>query len=347
MRISGPQLVFARLAEPFYRMFRQYNGLRPFLYLLLGCVWTIAVWSFVGVGITRIAAMKYTRNENLDLDDSIRFARQQFPSCATALGLPLFGVFLLSILCALSGLLMTFDIGLFLVSIFYFAIIALAAVMAVILLGLAFGWPLAIAAISTEGQDSFDAMTRSYAYTFQRPLHYAFYALIAVLFGGLCWLVVARLTIGIENLSYWSTSFGANVAQADRIKEIRDPSALERASVPPANAQNSPGTPAAPSASGMLVASQRVIGFWMGLLKSVAVAFLYAQFWCMAAAIYLLLRRDLDETELDEVFVSEEERTYDLPPLATATPGGAPASVAGPGTARGEAETQAHQRDED
>jgi len=37
--------------------------------------------------------------------------------------------------------------------------------------------------------DSFDALSRSYAYVFQRPLHYLFYALVAAVFGALagCW----------------------------------------------------------------------------------------------------------------------------------------------------------------
>ena len=50
--------------------------------------------------------------------------------------------------------------------------------MALLLLGLAFGWPLMWATISTEGTDSFDALSRSYAYVFQRPLRYLFYVVV-------------------------------------------------------------------------------------------------------------------------------------------------------------------------
>jgi hypothetical protein len=229
------------------------------------------------------------------------------------LALPLICVFGLCVVTFLAGLLMTFDLGLLVVSIFFFVIMAIAAVMTLILLGLAFGWPLTIAAMGTEGQDSFDAMTRSYAYTFQRPLNYAFYALVAILFGGVCWLVVARVTEGIENLSFWSTSWGANVA-TDRIDVIRDG---ERARQTVSTI--SEGNVTAPVAEpGLLKSSRTIIGFWFSVLRSAAVAFLFAQFWCMATAIYLLLRRDVDETELDEVFVEDEQRTYDLPALATA-----------------------------
>ena len=44
-------------------------------------------------------------------------------------------------------------------------------------------------------------------------------------------------------------------------------------------------------------------------------AFLYGLFWCMASSIYLLLRKDVDDTEMDEIFIVDERRTYELPPL--------------------------------
>jgi hypothetical protein len=48
-----------------------------------------------------------------------------------------------------------------------------------------------------------------------------------------------------------------------------------------------------------------------------AAAFLYGLFWSMASAIYLVLRFDVDETEMDEIFLMDEKRTYQLPPLKT------------------------------
>ena len=60
---------------------------------------------------------------------------------------------------------------------------------------------------------------------------------------------------------------------------------------------------------------KRIIHFWNGLLLTIAVAFLFGQFWCLASAVYLLLRKDVDETEMDEVYQTEQTRSYDLPPL--------------------------------
>ncbi len=56
-----------------------------------------------------------------------------------------------------------------------------------------------------------------------------------------------------------------------------------------------------------------LMDFGAGLVRSIAAGFGYSLFWCLAAAVYLLLRRDVDETELDEVFVESETQRYQLP----------------------------------
>ena len=60
-----------------------------------------------------------------------------------------------------------------------------------------------------------------------------------------------------------------------------------------------------------------LIRFWCGCVKLLAVGFLYSYFWTASTAIYLLLRLDNDNKEMDEVFVEddEDEPPYALPPL--------------------------------
>ena len=68
------------------------------------------------------------------------------------------------------------------------------------------------ATISSEGTDSFDAISRSYAYAFQRPLHYLFYALVAVVLGVLGWLLVSNFAAGVVYITYWAASWSAGLA---------------------------------------------------------------------------------------------------------------------------------------
>ncbi len=65
------------------------------------------------------------------------------------------------------------------------------------------------------------------------------------------------------------------------------------------------------------------IGFWVDVVKTVAVGFLFSYFWSAATYIYFLLRQSVDATEMDEVAVEEEPESYGLPPIAN-EPGGTP-----------------------
>lgn len=303
--LSGPMLVFDQLVQPFATIFdRGLNG-RQFVYILFGSVWTLLVWSFAGCAITRVSLLRLTRDEPADLDDSFDYARDHFGTCVWALMMPLLAVALICVPLAVFGLLLGFDFGVFLGGIFWFIVLLMSFTIVIFLLGLMFGWPLMISSVSAEGQNAFDAMTRSFAYTFQKPVQYFMYMVIAVLFGGFCWIVVASMTNSTINIGYWATSWGANRFSTQRIDFVK--STLRNAPL----ADDSE----APSGLTMMQRGQKIIGFWNAVARTVAAAFLYGLFWCMASAIYLLLRKDVDETEMDEVFMLDEKRTYDLPPL--------------------------------
>lgn len=303
VRLSGPRLVFEQLARPFQYLFSTKLSFREFLYFFVGCLWTIAVWSFIGVAIARVCVLHLARNEPVPLDDAFEFAMSKFTTTAGAIGIPLLAIAALCIPGFLLGLLMGFDVGAALVSILWFVALAIGTAIALLLLGLLFGWPLMVASVASEGQNSFDAMTRSYAYTFQRPVQYACYMVIAIVFGGFCWLVVMQLATAISELGWWATSWGANVANADRIADLKG---LE------ANVDEAGNAIARSGSFGFAVG---VIAFWNQALMTLAASFMYSLFWCLASAIYLLLRKDVDETEMDEVYQVDEKRTYELPPL--------------------------------
>lgn len=322
-RISGPQRVFQRIVQPFYSIFGGSNSLQVFFYSLFGSLWSMLVWSFFGVGITRVCLLRLTRDERAGLDDALEYSIQKSLTAMLAVSLPMLAVFLLCIPTFLMGLVMGFDLGIVLVGIFWFVVLAMAIVMAVLLAGLLFGWPLIISSVACEGQNAFDAMTRAFAYTFQRPLNYFLYIVIAILFGGFCWVIASQVTEGVVNLGYWSTSWGTNAVSGNRIDLIEHGALVDVQ----ANGTQPAGDGANPVEPGMtsidvtgperksLQFGRNLIGFWNGFARTVCVAFIYGLFWCMASAIYLLLRKDVDETEMDEIYIVDERRTYELPPL--------------------------------
>jgi hypothetical protein len=361
-RLSGPRLVYRQFVRPFESVFNYNATGREFFYFLCGGIWSVVVWSYVGIGIARVCLLRLTRNEHAGLDDAFEFATEKFTTCLLAVAIPLGAVFLLCVPTFLLGLIMGFDFGTVLVGLIWFVVLALALLMSLILLGLLFGFPLIVASVAAEGQNAIDAMTRAYAYTFQRPMHYLLYIFVALLFGGICWLFVGHLTNGIIGLGYWSTAWGANRFSPGRIDEIRGanietirldgesagisqfaattqqpnrPSVgLEQTGPqgPQGTVQGDPPKQTTPSAPQPIVApdvvadglvgttstlqlGQKIIRFWNGIAKTVAAAFIYGLFWCMASAAYLLLRKDVDETEMDEIYLADQRRTYDLPQL--------------------------------
>jgi hypothetical protein len=75
---------------------------------------------------------------------------------------------------------------------FPFALIAV-----LITIGFALGWPLMFAAVSTEGSDAFDAVSRAFSYVYQRPLQFVFYHF--------CNLVVYTLAVGLAYFVFCET----------------------------------------------------------------------------------------------------------------------------------------------
>jgi hypothetical protein len=64
------------------------------------------------------------------------------------------------------------------------------------------------------------------------------------------------------------------------------------------------------------------IAVWLGLVFLMIVGFGYSFFWSASTIIYLMMRRKVDDTELDEVYLEEEEpeESYTPPATPSSTP---------------------------
>ncbi len=287
--------VWLRLTEPLRRVLAA--SPRELFCLLLFGLTSLAIWAFFGGAITRIASVELACGERVPMGAALRHACSNFWSYFTAPLVPLLGIVLMAVPVWILGLIMNANLGVLLVSFVWLLALLAGLVMTLFLIGLLFGFPLMWGTISTEGTDSFDALSRSYAYVFQRPLHYLFYILVAAVLGALGWLLVWNFAACIIQLTYWSASWGCG---EPRIKELQ-------------------------TLVGVGGVGFAILNFWVQCVKFIAVGFVYGYFWVAASAIYLLLRRDVDATEMDEVYLDEDadEQPYGLPPLA-ADQGGAP-----------------------
>ena len=298
--LLSPGLTAAdKLTEPFRQLFQPTTGAWPFVYWLLCALWSLAVWAAIGGALTRIAALALARESRLGFLGGLRFGVAKWPAYFFAPLVPLAGGIVLILLGLVYGLLMKLNFVALLLSLGWPIMLLASLGVAIVLLGLLFGWALMWPTVSSEGTDAFDAISRSYSYTFQRPLHYLFYGLVAAALGWLAAAVVFWVAEETVVLAGWAVSWGAG---ADRAASLLIAAAPKPGEEP----------------AWLLSSAHNVLAFWTGCVGLVATAFLYSYFWSAATAIYFLLRQNVDGTERDEVAVEEEAEAeqFGLPPLA-------------------------------
>lgn len=289
-----------RLARPYFELFGLHVNLRQFAYFLFGGLLTLVIWSIIGGAITRSTALQLAREERIGLRAALRFSTQKFLSYFTAPLYPLLGIALFAAaVFVFVGLPMGYlDVGLFWGGLVWLLVLLVGLLVGVLALGLIFGWPLMWATISTEGTDAFDALSRSYAYTLQRPLHYLFYAVVAALLGTVSWLLVILFGEAVIHISLWGAAWGISGERFGLILAAANGSQAHLDQL-----------------SSIGQAGAAMLGLSHGVVRAFTFSFAIAFFWTATTAIYLLLRRDVDQTEIDEVHADDEAELYGLPPL--------------------------------
>jgi hypothetical protein len=302
-------------AEPVARLFLLRTTVRETAYYALGTLWLLVVWSFPAGLITRRAVVDLATDSPTGVVEAARFAGRRFHWYLLAPLYPLIGVLVLAAGIALIGLPIRWlpGAGSVLAGLLWIFVV-LAGLAALWLLGgLLFGFPLMWPTISAERDgDAFEAFSRSYSYVYSRPLYYFFYVVVAALFGALCWAVVTGAGVIVREFGFWALSWGGTAAHVAPLREA----ALRFAA----------GLPAAPDSGTAFSFGATLIGLAVAAIHAVVTAFRYSFFFAAASAIYLLLRQDADEKELDEVY-QEAAGPAPAPPAAS-LPQGAPAQAA-------------------
>ncbi len=284
---SGPLVrAWSWLAQPFAKLTNRETSWRRSLALLLSGIWTIVVWSLLGGAISRISAVYLTRGEMLDPRAAFKASLAKWGSTAAAPLIVLLGVAALAVPMVLYGLLVRLDIFAMFFGLLWVLVLAWGMLLALAMLGLLLGWPLMWATMSVERTDSFDGVSRCYAYVYQRPLHLVFYVLVASCLGFFGEFAVSCFSVAAVALSEWTISWGAG---NERTAEL-----VTRAG---ADAQSALST----NPSVMASVGIRAIQFWKWTLEAIVASYAVGYLWSSSVGIYLLLRRHIDSTEMDEI----------------------------------------------
>lgn len=274
--------------------------------------WMLLCYSYFGSAICRVAAVYSARGRWLGpLATLGDFAAPRWLEVARAPGLFLAAVVVGGLLLFLQGLVGGIPvIGPLLTGVFFGLSLLLGAVMTFGMLGIVFAVHLAAPVVAVEKSDAFDAWSRACTYVLQRPLTFAWYALVALISGSLGYCIVrlvAMMTLKCANtwLDAGMSAFGQRGGQhldatpLGAIWRMPDWSAL--AIVPNAHAPKWWGemAPVLTSNSewlGMLPLAI-VIYLFVGVVLGYAISF----YFTAATDIYLLLRQTIDGADLDQV----------------------------------------------
>ncbi len=273
----------------------------PSTWQLTAVGWTLGVFLLAGMPLTRVAGLLMADNRELYFGDLLRHVRRHFLSYMGGLLLPWIGIGLMVLVLFPAAAFARTGFGMITVGVFWPSLVLAGLFIFLIAAGAVVSFPLTIAAISVECSDGFDGLSRGFAYALQRPWHYAFYLVVATINGAMGLLLVWLLLEGTFWASIWGVSWG--------LGDARTASLL-------------PGAAAGWSGYGV-----QFIHWWNGLLQWMLAGYVLSYFWTALTGVYLLLRRNLDATEVHRIFIptapevkSAEEKTPDAPSAPSPEP---------------------------
>lgn len=287
----------------------------PYAYPLFGTLLlagSLLIWSVTGGAICRLVGARLTRNEKINAADALAFIRSRYWGgfvAAPCIPLGLF-VFLAVLMFIGGGLILWIP----LIGDLFFGVTALmfafgGVILAALLVGLVVAGVLFWPSIAVDGADAFDAFASSVSYVFRRPWKTLVYGLIALLLSSIAWglvrwaayigLYMMRSIVGFgSSPGLWGSNEGAR-NKLERIWVFAGPDNLH-------------GWPDFSTLAWNETISALLVGLAISLVIALVWGYLASLFYSYSTAAYLLLRYDVDRTDIGDIYDDSYE-TMDEP----------------------------------
>jgi len=263
-----------------------------YIVLVVLVVGFLVIWSIIGGSITRSAALEFARDEKIGFKESLSFASKKFWSYFWSPITPALGVLFFSACNILGGLLGQVKyIGEIAVAIgFPLAIISGFLIIFIGIIGI-IGFFLMFPAISAEGSDAFDAMSRAYSYVISKPKHFISLFLGIIICGTIFAFFISLVACLVMQTSFYTVGFGMG-QKFESIREVISGGEATMASLDLLS----------------MKFTALMLMIYMALVK-VVVGSLVVGFAGSASTIaYFLLRKDVDGTDINDVYIEEQEK---------------------------------------
>ncbi len=253
-------------------------GLREFAFVTFELLWLTATLGVLGGVITRRAAVELGQRTVAPWGETFRLVFGRWQSVLWSTGMHFVGIAVLLIPALLLGLGSRLgSVGAAIAGVLLLLSFPLVFSVGRFVLSALICFPLSVCAICIEKKaDAFEGFSRSNAYFFQRPVVFV-----------LCWIALAVVGVVGEQIVYWTISSGWWL--------IRE--AFRMAAAPGLN-----------TAEHYLTA-----GNW--LAATLIAAYWFSFFWSATAAVYLVIRKSVDNCELDQMESIESPIEEQLPEI--------------------------------
>ena len=292
----------------------------------------LAIWSLLGGAVCRIVAVQAARDEKISLREALTFGKQKFLSFYTAplipVGLSLFiGAFMIG-----GGLVGAIPwVGEILAGLLFALALLGGFLIALTIIGAVGGGAMMWPTIAVEGSDAFDAISRSFSYVFAQPWRAVFYAAVTLVYGSVCYLFLRTLVWLLLIATHVFVGVGMF---PDRTVDDQVAGKLDAMWARPSFASLMPESPALdpihvddadpededavlPAGSRAEYVGGMLIGLFVWLTVGTLYAFLISFFFSGSTLIYSLLRREVDATDLEDIYIEETEDDVPDAPAAT------------------------------
>ena len=252
------------------------------------------IWSVFAGTITRLAALEYARGEKTGLKDSLSFVMKKFWSYFWSPLTPILGVLFFIACNVVGGLLGKIEFAGEIAVAVGFPLAILSGFL-IVFLGIVgiIGFILMFPAISSEGSDAFDAISRAYSYVLSRPLHFLSLFITIIICGTILTFVVGYGACLVMQTSYFTVGLGMGEKLNEIIAFIAGLSG------------------AGDAITSLNPISMRIAALlfmlYIVLIKITVGSIIIAFAGSASTIAYLILRKDVDGTEMDDVYTEEND----------------------------------------
>ncbi|MBL8878633.1 MAG: hypothetical protein JNG88_05885 [Phycisphaerales bacterium] len=300
---------------------------RPWFTALYGLM-HILLFSLFGTAICRQAAVQSALRGRVEMTTAFRFAKEKINETALVplilIGLVTACAAVLVLLGLLGGLVSLIPvIGHLVATSAYLLALLVGIAAAALIMALILGIHLVCPSMGAEGSDWSDTLTRAIPYFLAKPWHFAFYSMTALAYGAFGFVVVRFFVIIVLKFAHKFTAVGMGwfgmLSGSDktlgRLPTMWQlPAWSEITLLPTSGGPDWWGTffNAAQMSAGEN-AGAWVLSAWVGLMVAAVGGFVVSYYFTVCTEIYLLLRRHVDGTPIEDVFYEDPELEYGAP----------------------------------